>query len=89
MIARYASALVWLLAACSVGDENPVKASPPSMVAKLAAQACACTTLECLRPIQVRLEGMGAAQHADGNAAAEQAEAKAKVAQCAARLGAK
>ncbi len=89
MNARYASALVWLVAACSVGDESPIKSRAPSVVAKLAAQACACTTLECLRPLQARLEGMGAAQHADGNAAAEQAEAKAKIAQCAAKLGAK
>ncbi len=85
---------LWLLllcanAACSTGNESPIKPQPPSPAARLAAQACACTTLECVRPLEAQLERMSVAQHGNGNTAADHAEAKAKISQCAARLSGK
>ena len=86
MTARVASLLLLCLLACGE-KESPVKPQPPSQAARLAAQACACTTLACLRPLQAQLEQIATAQHADGNVTADNAEAKARVAQCASRLG--
>lgn len=80
--------LPWLLACGQTENDSPVKPQPPSQVARIAAQACACTTLACLRPLQTQLAGIAAAQHTNGNATAEHAEATNKVSQCAARLAA-
>lgn len=77
------------LAGCSKGDESPVPKQPPSGVARLAAQACACQTLDCLTPLQTQLAGIIAAQHSSGNAVQEGADATAKVKECAARLAGK
>jgi hypothetical protein len=77
------------LAACSKSEESPVPKQPPSGVARLAAQACACQTLDCLTPLQTQLAGIIAAQHSSGNAAQEVADATAKVKECAARLAGK
>ncbi|MEZ4363108.1 MAG: hypothetical protein R3B48_23235 [Kofleriaceae bacterium] len=75
------------LSACSNSD-SPIPKEPPSAVARLAAQACACTFVECLRPFKAQLDGMIASQHQGGNAGRENAEARAKIAQCEARLSA-
>lgn len=73
-------------ASCSGGNESPVAEQPPSPVARLAAQACACQTLECITPLQTQLAGIIAAQHSGANAAKDNADATAKVAACMARL---
>jgi hypothetical protein len=70
-------------------DESPVPPQPPSTAARLASQACACATLECLTPLQTQLASIIAAQHSSGNSAQDNAEATAKVKACAARLSAK
>lgn len=80
--------LLCLTGACSKSDESPVPQHPPSNVSRLAAQACACKTLECLTPLQTQLAGIIAAQHSNGNTAADAAEATAKVKACAAQLSA-
>jgi hypothetical protein len=71
---------------CSNSAESPVPVQPPSAISRLATQACACTTVECLRPFKAQLDGMIAAQHAGGNSARENADAKAKIAECEAKL---
>lgn len=75
-----------LVAACSGGNDSPVPEQPPSPVARMAAQACACKTLECLTPLQTQLAAVIAAQHSGANAAKDNAEATAKVAECAVHL---
>lgn len=77
---------VFTLLGCSGGNESPVAEQPPSPVARLAAQACACKTLECLTPLQTQLASVIGAQHAGANATKDNAEATAKVVACAARL---
>ena len=77
------------LFACSNSDESPVPKQPPSAAARLAAQACACTKLECLTPLQNQLSQIIASQHASGNSIQDNAEATNKVAQCASRLAGK
>jgi hypothetical protein len=81
--------LLAALAACGNSDESPVPKQPPSAAARLAAQACACTTLECLTPLQNQLAKIIASQHANGNAIQDNADATNKVAQCASRLAGK
>jgi hypothetical protein len=66
--------------------DGPVPPRPPSTVARLAAQACACATLECVQPLRVQIERIIAAEHAGANAAKDNAEATAKLQQCAQRL---
>jgi hypothetical protein len=75
-----------MLTGCSKSDESPVPKQPPSGVARLAAQACACQTLDCITPLQTQLAGVIAAQHSTGNAVQENAAATAMVKECVARL---
>lgn len=91
MRARSLSALLFLgLLACGGdSDESPVPKQPPSAVARLAAQACACTTLECLTPLREQIARIISSQHASGNSIQDNAEATNKVAQCASRLAGK
>jgi hypothetical protein len=78
------------LAGCSKGeDESPVPKQPPSGVTRLATQACACQTLDCIKPLQAQLAGIIAAQHSSGNTAQESANATARVKECAAHLAGK
>ncbi len=82
--------LMGALAACGGNsDESPVPPQPPSAASRLATTACHCTTLECIAPLQKQLAGIVAGQHASGNSAIDNADATAKVAACAAKLGAK
>ena len=77
------------LGGCSKSDESPVPKQPPSGIARLAAQACACQTLDCIKPLQAQLAGIIAAQHSTGNTMQEGADATAKVKECAAQLAGK
>lgn len=61
----------------------------PSAVARLAEQACACASTECIRPLQAQMERIIAAQHPNADAMKDNAAATAKTATCAARLSAK
>ena len=78
-----------VLAGCSNSDESPVPKQPPSGITRLAAQACACQTLDCIKPLQAQLASIIAAQHSTGNTMQEAADATAKVKECAAQLAGK
>jgi hypothetical protein len=82
------SATVCLLVGCKGSNDEPVPPRPPSAVARLAAQACACSSMECVQPLQVELERIIAAEHAGVGETKDNTEARAKLRQCAARLSA-
>jgi hypothetical protein len=82
------TATACLFVGCKGTNEEPVPQRPPSAVDRLAAQACACSSMECVQPLQAELERIIAAEHAGAGATKDNAEARAKLQQCAARLSA-